>query len=104
MHSKLSTKSPKLSSNEFFELLKQNSINQSSLDHNSLKVENLPNLSEIDFVLSTQTKEFLLENSKYLNQLQSDLDQFNFTLIETKNYLNSVKTIFQENLSQNLYD
>ena len=90
---------PSLSSKKLIDILFINQINEINLEN--IKIEELPKLQEFQIYLTNQSKTFIIENYLYLERLEKDLEQW-ICLNNFKNYIKSIKAIFEDILIQKL--
>lgn len=89
-----------LSSKKLIDILFINQINEINLEN--IKIEELPKLQEFQIYLTNQSKTFIIQNYLYLESLEKDLEQWICLFNNFKNYIKSIKLIFEDILIQKL--
>lgn len=91
---------PNLLSKKLIDILFINQNNEIKLEN--IKIEELPKLQEFQIYLANQSKTFIIQNYLYLESLEKDLEQWICLFNNFKNYIKSIKLIFEDTLIQKL--
>lgn len=100
MYSQLYKTTPNLSSQKLIDILFINQNDEINLEN--IKFQELPKLQEFQTYLSNQSKTFIIQNYLYLETLEKDLESWVCLFNNFKNYIKSIKLIFEDILIQKL--
>ena len=90
-----------LSSKKLIDILFINQIKETNFEN--IKAKELPKLQEFQIYLTNQSKTFIIQNYLYLESLEKDLEQWTCLFNNFKNYIKSIKLIFEDTLMQKLF-